>query len=139
MIPPHLFSKIKKRKDDKHREGDDFLHDFKLKRRIDRAAPTVGRHLKTVFKECNRPARNDDQPEGRAFEFQMAIPREGHENVRAGEEHNWQPAGFSQIHEGKMNLRGSRVKWEYVILSRARVCPASRVVADWARISAGND
>jgi hypothetical protein len=99
VVPPDFFAKIKKREHAKDGERDDFLDDFQLRDGIDRVAPAIGRDHEKIFKECDAPAREDDQPERRAFEFrvQIAIPRERHENVRADQQHDGQPAGLSQV------------------------------------------
>ena len=93
MIPFEFLAKIEKSKDAKNGEGDDFLDNFKLKRRVRGTSPTVCGHLKTVFKEGDAPADYDDQPERRAFKFQMAVPGKGHKYIGTGQQDNWQPAG----------------------------------------------
>jgi len=97
MVPPDFFVEIKKRKHAKDRERDDFLDDFKLQRRIDRVAPAIRRHLKTIFKQCDAPAHEDDEQQRLVLEFQMAIPRERHENVRESQQYDGQPAGLGQV------------------------------------------
>jgi hypothetical protein len=43
---------------------------------------SVCRYLKTILDEGNEPANQYHQNERRFLELQMAIPSEGHENVR---------------------------------------------------------
>jgi hypothetical protein len=62
------------------------LHDFELRKREPSRAEAVCRHLKEIFKKCERPARDDHQPERFVLELQMAIPRERHEDVRDEEQ-----------------------------------------------------
>jgi len=92
MMPVELFVQIRNRKGAEDGDGDDLLHDFEFRGGIDRVAPAVGRHLQEVFKERDAPARDDDEQQRLALEFQMAIPRECHEYVRAGQQHDGQPA-----------------------------------------------
>ena len=81
VIPADLLFKINHRKAAKYEQGDDFLDDFQLRRRINIAAPTIGRHLQDVFKKRNAPTREDDEQDGLFLIFQMTIPGERHENV----------------------------------------------------------
>jgi len=46
----------------------------------------VRRHLETVFEEGDPPAREDYFLERFAAEFQVVIPREGHEDIRYDEQ-----------------------------------------------------
>src|ERR1017187_7160155 len=101
VIPRRPRLEIKEREHHEHRQRDDLLDDLQLVRRVTAAAPAVGRHLQDVFKKRDAPARQDDEQQRRAFEFQMAIPRERHENVREGQQHDRQPAGLSQVIHNK--------------------------------------
>jgi len=96
IVPPEFFAEIINGEHAEDRQRDDFLYDFELRDGINRVAPAVGRDHEKVFKESDAPARDDDQPKRRAFEFrvQIAIPRERHENVRANQQHDGQPAGL---------------------------------------------
>jgi hypothetical protein len=44
-------------------------------------ADTVCRHLETIFEKSDAPASDDDLPQRLVAIFQMAVPREGHENI----------------------------------------------------------
>ena len=103
MIPSDAFTQIINREDAEHGERDDFLNDLQLHGGIDRVAPAIGRDHQHVFKKRDAPAHEDDDPERHVLVFQMAVPRERHENIRAGQKHDRQPAGFSKIHAAKMN------------------------------------
>jgi hypothetical protein len=96
VIPAHLFLKIKQREPAKYQQRDDFLDDFQLRGRVNIAAPTVGRHLEAIFEKCDAPTRDDDEPERFEFVFQMPVPRECHEEVRAKKQDNRQPAGVGE-------------------------------------------
>ena len=48
--------------------------------------PAVGRDLETVFRESDKPARQNDFPQGGMLEPEVAVPGEGHENIGNGEE-----------------------------------------------------
>ena len=94
VVPPEFFVQIKNRKNHEDRERDNFLDDLQLRGGIDRVAPAVRGNHQDVFKKRDAPARKDDERQRLALEFQMAIPRERHEDIRDGQQHNRQPAGF---------------------------------------------
>jgi hypothetical protein len=53
---------------------------------------------KQYSKKRDAPAHQDHEQQGvLSFEFQMPIPRERHENVRAGQQHNGQASGLGQV------------------------------------------
>lgn len=73
-------------------EGDDLLDDFQLHQSEGTAvideSDAVGRYLTGVFEECDSPAEGYDanqrergEPAELLFQFQMAVPRESHEDV----------------------------------------------------------
>lgn len=81
-------------------EGDDFLDDLELDE-VERAAvlgvaDAVGRYGQAVLEESYAPREQDDQderPSGRNLhftEFEMPVPGERHEDVRA-DEHEYRP------------------------------------------------
>ena len=96
MIPSNPLAKIEDRKSGEDRERDDFLDDLELRRRIKRVAPAIRRHHQDVFKERNAPACEDDRHERFAFEFQMPIPRERHEDIRAEQQRDGKPTGLDE-------------------------------------------
>ena len=63
VIPPDFFTEANHGKHAKHRQRDDFLHDFELRDGINRVAPAVSRDHEEIFKESDAPANEDDQPE----------------------------------------------------------------------------
>jgi len=81
--------------DDEYHQGYDFLDDFELKQTERPAeflvADAIGGHHQHVFKERDAPADEYDAEQAEVLtpvhllEFQMTIPREGHEGV-GGEE-----------------------------------------------------
>jgi len=107
-----FFRRDTKSRSRKDGEGDDFLDDFELRGGINRVAPAIGRHLQQIFEESDAPAHQNDEQQRLAFEFQVAVPRDRHENIRAGQQHNGQPAGLSQVvHKlGKGILRLARMR-----------------------------
>ena len=96
VIPPDFFAEVKNRKHAKDRERDDFLNDLQLRDGINRIAPAIGGNHENVFKESDAPTREDDQPQRQTFEsrVQIAIPCERHENIRADQQNDGQPAGL---------------------------------------------
>ncbi len=85
VVPRRFHFEIKEGKHDEHRQRDHFLDNLKLVGGVGIAPPTVGRHLEQVFKKGNAPTHEDDKEQRLVLEFQMPIPREGHEDIRAGE------------------------------------------------------
>ena len=60
VIPAQRLLQIQHREAGEHHQRDHLLHGLELRRRIDRAAPAVGRHRQPVFEEGDPPARQDD-------------------------------------------------------------------------------
>lgn len=56
MIPSQWLRQIKIGKTRKHNERDNLLNGFQLYGREMAVTITIGRHLKTIFKEGNQPA-----------------------------------------------------------------------------------
>ena len=81
MIPADGFFHVKNGKDAEDDQGDDFLNGFELDHGKIIMADPVSRHLKAVLHERDEPAHHDGDPQGRAFVLQVAVPREGHENI----------------------------------------------------------
>src|ERR1017187_6755515 len=108
VIPPHFFVQINHGENHENRQGDDLLDDFELRGGIDRIAPPISRHWKAIFEERDAPAHEDDEQQRLVLELQMAIPRERHENVRAGQQHDREPAGFGIIHAAKNEFTRER-------------------------------
>ena len=72
-----------------HREGhedaerDCFLHDLQLRQAELGVADAVGRHLQQIFEQRDAPAdEGRDVPGAVVQAFQVAVPGEGHEDVR---------------------------------------------------------
>jgi hypothetical protein len=96
MVPVKLFIEVKKREHSEYCQCDYFLNHLELEGRIDRVPPAIGGNLKAIFKKRNAPACKNDKQQWLIFEFQMSVPREGHENIRAGQHDHRQPAGLEQ-------------------------------------------
>src|SRR5579864_1298076 len=86
MIPSDPFTQIPPREDDENTEGDDFLDDFQLKRREFGIADAIRWDLKTVFQERDQPAYDDHGRERSLAVFEVAIPSDGHEEVRTNKQ-----------------------------------------------------
>ena len=48
---------------------------------IDGVAPAIGRDLEAVFEKGDTPTDKNYDPKRFVFEFQMAIPGDGHEEI----------------------------------------------------------
>ncbi len=83
MIPPDVLAEIQPREDDEHAKRDHFLNDFQLKGRELAVANAIRRDLKAVFGEGYQPAYDDGGKERSFAVFQVAVPRDGHENIGA--------------------------------------------------------
>lgn len=99
VIPPEAFGLEKQRAEQhKNHQSNDLLNDFQLHERERSAVflkpDAVCRHLKTIFEECDAPAKKNDTDEGQGmkprnvFHPQMSIPRKSHENVGRNEQKN---------------------------------------------------
>jgi hypothetical protein len=97
VVPFDGVAKIKNGEDAEDGQRDDFLGNFELSRGIDVAAPAVGGDLQHVFKKGDSPACDDDEPDGFVLEFQMTVPGESHEDVRAGQEEEREKSGLGDI------------------------------------------
>jgi hypothetical protein len=86
IIPFDAFSQIHPRKYDEHAERDHFLDYFQLKPGEFPVADAVGGNLKAVFGEGNQPADYDCGNQRRPAVFQMAVPGDSHEDIRANQE-----------------------------------------------------
>jgi hypothetical protein len=99
MVPPESFVFEKQhRKNDENHQRDHFLDHLELHQRKRAAVafktnPVRG-NLEAIFKQCQSPAdqNNRDEPgifePFKFFEFEMAIPRQSHENIREQQQAN---------------------------------------------------
>src|SRR3954449_1959484 len=87
VAPADRFLEHYSGEDGKHREGNDFLRDLQLAagEAVSVADPVRG-HGKAIFDQCDPPADQNGRDHRQVGEFQMAIPGDGHENVRDDEE-----------------------------------------------------
>jgi hypothetical protein len=82
IVPGDLLPHVKNGERDEHREGNDFLSDFELRKAEDRVPDPIGRDLQEVFKEGDPPAyQRCCDPRLFVHVFEMTIPGEGHEDV----------------------------------------------------------
>ena len=85
VVPAELVAEVEDGEDSEDGERDDFLHDLELIGREGARADAVGGDLEAVLEEGDRPADDDDLPEGDVAIFEMSVPGEGHEDVGADE------------------------------------------------------
>ena len=83
MVPFDIFPEIPPGEHDEHTERDHFLDDFQLERREFAVADAVRRDLKTIFRECDQPAHDDGGEERSLAVFEVTVPGDGHEDIRA--------------------------------------------------------
>ena len=83
VIPLHLLAQIEDREHHKHEERNHFLHRLEFGGGEMGVADAVGRNLQAVFEKGDQPTDEDDGYERRGLVFQMAVPGEGHENIRS--------------------------------------------------------
>src|ERR1700687_3501824 len=82
VIPLQLLAQIHDGKNGKYRQRDHFLNGLELRGRKLVRANAICRNLETIFEEGDAPTGQDDFPQSLAAVFEMAIPGEGHEDVR---------------------------------------------------------
>lgn len=82
VIPGQRLFQEEDREDREDRKGDDLLDAFQLGGREIPMPDPVCRHHQQIFEEGDAPADEDDRDHGGGFEFQMAVPSKGHEDVR---------------------------------------------------------
>jgi hypothetical protein len=83
MIPFEALTEIRPRENDEHTESDYLLDDFQLKCRELAVTYAIRGDLKTVFGKRDRPAHQDYRDKRSLAVFQVTIPGDGHEDVRA--------------------------------------------------------
>ena len=106
-------------KDGKNDESDRFLEDFELPQ-VQRSsvldvADAIGRDLETILEQGDSPTDQNDGREAESgepvrffLEFQMAVPRECHEDVRENQKNDGQ-GGF---HTSKQKQQPVRIAWK---------------------------
>lgn len=78
---------VEKREGHEDRHGDDFLDDLELGQGEGTAADPIGGHLQQVLKKGDAPTdERGNEPRLSTQITQMRLPREGHENIRAGQQ-----------------------------------------------------
>lgn len=83
VVPFDVFAEIQPCKNHEYAECDDLLNDFQLESGELAVADAVCGDLKTIFGEGDQPAHDDGGEQRRLAVFQMAIPGNCHEYIRA--------------------------------------------------------
>ena len=82
MIPTYRLPEQQISNDRKDDERDALLHYLQLRDCESLRTNPIGGNLKDIFEKRNGPASEDHQHQWFAFVFQVAIPGQGHKNVR---------------------------------------------------------
>ena len=85
MIPLYFFIEIENREYGEYQQSDHFLNSLELRGAELIRANAVRRDLEAVFEKSDAPAHQNHLPESGSAELQVAIPGEGHEDIRDGE------------------------------------------------------
>jgi hypothetical protein len=88
MTPFDAFAEIRPREDDEHAKRDDLLDDFQLERCEFTIADAIRGDLKTIFSERDEPAHQDYCQKRSFAVFQVTVPRNRHEDIRANQKEN---------------------------------------------------
>ena len=112
VVPAQVRAKIKSGEYAEDGERDDFLDHLELDGSEAAVADAVGGNLEAVLEEGDRPADDDDFPEGLALVFQMAIPGDGHEDVGTDEENDCPHLWGLMRRERLELLRASNELWK---------------------------
>src|ERR1700722_7363990 len=86
MIPFDCSVQIRNREHHEDDQRDDFLDRLQLRRTVDGVADAVAGNLQAVLEERDAPAYENDDPQRTIGEFQVAVPREGHKDVRSDQQ-----------------------------------------------------
>src|SRR6267378_298832 len=82
IIPLQLFAQVHDGKNRKYRQRDHFLDGLELRGREFVRANAICRNLEAIFEERDAPTSEDHFPQSFAAILEVAIPGEGHEDVR---------------------------------------------------------
>jgi len=88
MIPFDAFAEIRPREDDEHAKRDDLLDHFQLERCEFTIADAIRGDLKTIFSERDEPAHQDYCQKRSFAVFQVTVPSDRHEDIRANQKEN---------------------------------------------------
>ena len=83
MIPFDTFAEIPPRENHEYAKGDHLLNDFQLKPREFAVADAIRGDLEAVFGERDQPTDDNDCEQGSFTVFQVTVPGNCHEDVRA--------------------------------------------------------
>ena len=81
VIPLQFFAEIGDGEHREHRQCNHFLNGFELRGIEFVGADAICRHLETIFEKRDTPTGEDHFPKSFAAVLQVAVPREGHEDV----------------------------------------------------------
>ena len=81
VVPFQFVAEIGDGKDREDQQSDNLLNGLELRSGKFVRADAVGGHLETILKESDAPAGEDDLPKPLAAILEVAVPREGHEDV----------------------------------------------------------
>ena len=93
MVPAERHAESDGGEDDEDHEGDHLLNDFELHQRerssVALKTHSVGGHLQAVLEESDAPREENHEDKRRGvgeetdvLQFQVAVPRQGHEDIR---------------------------------------------------------
>ncbi len=85
IVPFEFFFEIDDGEGRENHKSDDFLHGLELCCSKLTMTYSVCRDLETVFEKSDSPACQYDKEQGAAFELQMTIPCDGHEDIGSDE------------------------------------------------------
>src|ERR1022692_1385618 len=87
IVPRELLFEKEDREHNEHRDRNHLLDDLELKSRELSKPEAIGRHRQAVLEQCDSPGNEDGFPQRPIVAvLQMAIPGEGHEDVRKHQE-----------------------------------------------------
>lgn len=86
VVPLYFFPEIEDRENREDRQSDDFLNGLELRCAEFIGANAVRRDLEAILEKSDAPADQDNLPECGGAELQVAVPGEGHEDIRNGEQ-----------------------------------------------------
>src|SRR5579872_3167773 len=95
IVPPQRLLQIQDRESREDGQSNHFLNRLQLRGGKLVGTDAVRWNLEAVLKKSDQPAYDNDLVERHLAIFQMSIPREGHEDIRDGQQHD-RPHGAIQ-------------------------------------------
>ena len=112
VVPFEVFAEVGDGEDGEDDECDDLLYGFQLGGGEFVVSDAVGGDLEAVFDEGDEPTDEDDLPEGAGLELQVAVPREGHKDIRHDQQENRPHKYTSLLEHGS---RGDRSDNRHIV------------------------